>query len=89
MQSKDASPTPIAQYFAGESIFITGGTGFMGKVLVDKVLRTCPDVEKIYLLIRPKKQTTVEERWEKMTKVPVIIQKKYIYILFYSEICNK
>uniref|UniRef100_A0A0A1XHC5 Fatty acyl-CoA reductase n=1 Tax=Zeugodacus cucurbitae TaxID=28588 RepID=A0A0A1XHC5_ZEUCU len=45
----------IAQWYAGKSILITGATGFMGKVLVEKLLRSCPDVKNIYLLIRSKK----------------------------------
>ena len=46
--------SPVADYFAGKTLMLTGGTGFIGKVLVEKLLRCCPDVEKIYLLIRPK-----------------------------------
>ena len=44
----------IAAFFNDKSVFITGATGFMGKVLVEKLLR-CTNVRKIYLLIRPKK----------------------------------
>lgn len=46
--------SPVADYFAGKTLMLTGGTGFIGKVLVEKILRCCPDVDKIYLLIRPK-----------------------------------
>lgn len=45
----------IAEWYSGKSILITGATGFMGKVLVEKLLRSCPDVKRIYLLIRSKK----------------------------------
>lgn len=44
----------VGDYFAGKTVMLTGGTGFIGKVLVEKLLRCCPDVDKIYLLIRPK-----------------------------------
>ncbi|XP_059480666.1 putative fatty acyl-CoA reductase CG5065 [Neocloeon triangulifer] len=52
----------IPEFFKGRSIFITGATGFMGKVLVEKLLRSCPELDTIYLLLRPKKGHSVEER---------------------------
>ncbi|ERL90797.1 hypothetical protein D910_08143 [Dendroctonus ponderosae] len=45
----DAS-VPIPQYFGGKNVFITGGSGFIGKVLIEKLLRSCPDVARIFLL---------------------------------------
>ena len=42
----------IAQFYQGRSVFITGATGFMGKALVEKLLRSCPGIDHIYLLIR-------------------------------------
>ncbi|XP_046975938.1 putative fatty acyl-CoA reductase CG5065 [Vanessa cardui] len=52
----------VAEYYAGKSIFITGATGFMGKVLVEKLLRSCKDLKKIYILIRKKKGQSAESR---------------------------
>lgn len=54
----------VSEFFAGKKIFITGATGFMGKVLIEKLLRCCPDIEKIYLLMRPKKGQGTKERLE-------------------------
>ncbi|XP_026465073.1 fatty acyl-CoA reductase 1-like [Ctenocephalides felis] len=46
----------IPQFFVDKTIFITGGSGkFMGKCIIEKLLRSCPDLEAIYLLIRPKR----------------------------------
>ncbi|XP_053961383.1 putative fatty acyl-CoA reductase CG5065 [Anastrepha ludens] len=45
----------IAQWYSGKNVLITGATGFMGKVLVEKLLRSCSGVKRIYLLIRSKK----------------------------------
>ena len=40
----------------GKTLFITGATGFLGQPLVEKILRVAPGVDRLYLLIRPKKQ---------------------------------
>ncbi|XP_034033087.1 fatty acyl-CoA reductase 1 isoform X2 [Thalassophryne amazonica] len=44
----------IPEYYAGKSVLITGATGFMGKVLLEKLLRSCPEVGPVYLLVRSK-----------------------------------
>ena len=62
----------VAEYYTGKTIFITGGTGFLGKVLVEKLLRSCPDVKKIYLLVRPKGDVSSEERVERILELEVI-----------------
>lgn len=63
---KNATEVYIPAFYAGRSIFITGGTGFMGKVLIEKLLRSCPDVGKIFVLIRPKKGQSINDRLQKM-----------------------
>jgi len=45
----------ISEFYKGHSVLITGATGFMGKVLVEKLLRSCPGIENLFLLIRPTK----------------------------------
>ncbi|XP_011700623.1 PREDICTED: uncharacterized protein LOC105457578 [Wasmannia auropunctata] len=61
-----AHRTSIQSFYAGQSVFITGGTGFLGKVLIEKLLRSCSDIEAIYLLIRPKKDKSPETRLDEM-----------------------
>ena len=43
----------VSKFYENKTVFITGATGFMGKVLVEKLLRSTK-VRKIYLLIRSK-----------------------------------
>ncbi len=52
----------IVEFYENRSVFITGATGFIGKVLVEKILRSCPGVERLYLLMRPSKGQSVDDR---------------------------
>lgn len=61
----------IPDFYAGKSIFITGATGFMGKCLLEKILRDLPEVEQVYILIRPKKEKSIQERVEDLSKLKV------------------
>ncbi|KAH8253886.1 hypothetical protein KR032_007467 [Drosophila birchii] len=70
-RADDTNYVPIAQFYAGRSVFITGGTGFMGKVLVEKLLRSCPDIWNIYLLIRPKRGQEVSARLTELLNAPL------------------
>jgi Male sterility protein len=40
-------------------------------VLVEKLLRSCPELDTIYLLLRPKKGHSVEERLDEFRNSPV------------------
>lgn len=44
----------MPQYLRGKTVLITGATGFLGKVVVERLLRCAPDIARIYLLIRPR-----------------------------------
>jgi nucleoside-diphosphate-sugar epimerase len=37
----------------GRAVLVTGGTGFLGKVLVEKLLRCVPQVRRVLVLVRP------------------------------------
>ena len=53
-------------FYSGKNILITGSTGFVGKVLLEKILRSLPETGQIYLLVRKKKGMTAEQRLEKI-----------------------
>ncbi|XP_075838347.1 fatty acyl-CoA reductase 2 [Microtus pennsylvanicus] len=52
----------IAAYYSNKSLLITGATGFLGKVLMEKLFRTSPHLKVIYILVRPKSGQTLQER---------------------------
>ncbi|KAJ1442444.1 hypothetical protein SESBI_00804 [Sesbania bispinosa] len=45
-------PESIHHFFKGKTIFVTGATGCLGKVFVEKILRVQPDIKKLYILLR-------------------------------------
>ncbi|MFD2229513.1 fatty acyl-CoA reductase [Alkalimarinus sediminis] len=63
MNNKNSSI--IKQQLANKRLLITGCTGFLGKVLLEKIIREVPDVARITLLIRGnKKYPTADERFK-------------------------
>jgi fatty acyl-CoA reductase len=49
----------FAQFFESKSILLTGATGFLGKVVLEKILRSLPNFKTVYVLLRPKKSITI------------------------------
>ena len=56
----------IPEYYEGKNILLTGATGFLGKVLLEKLLRSCPRVNSVYVLVRQKAGQTPQERVEEI-----------------------
>ncbi|XP_017844489.1 fatty acyl-CoA reductase wat isoform X2 [Drosophila busckii] len=55
------SGMPVTDFYRDATVLITGGTGFVGKVLTEKLLRAF-GLRKIYMLIRSKDNMSVQER---------------------------
>lgn len=52
----------VANFLSGKVIFITGGTGFLGQCLIDRLLSATPELKKIYVLVREKHGYSPESR---------------------------
>lgn len=63
----------IQEFYCGRSVFITGVSGFLGKALLEKLLRSCPNVNKIYVLLREKLESDPETRLKNIWNSPVSI----------------
>lgn len=55
----------ITEQFKGKTLLVTGTTGFLGKVLLEKILFSLPEVEVVHVLIRSKKGLDLNERFKK------------------------
>ena len=55
----------IREFYAGKTIFLTGCTGFVGKVVLEKIIRALPNFKKLFVMIRAKKNMSLQERFEK------------------------
>lgn len=46
----------LESYYSGKSLLVTGVTGLLGKALLEALLRKLPDVERIHVLVRPRRE---------------------------------
>jgi len=63
----------IPEFYNNRDVLVTGGTGFLGKVLIEKLLRSCPTIKRIFVLLRTKRSKSISERLEEIKSLPVSI----------------
>lgn len=66
----------ISHFFAHKSVLLTGATGFLGKVILEKLLRDCPDLTKVYVLLRAKQGHDCRRRVEELLNSVVFLRLK-------------
>src|SRR5262245_63204636 len=62
-------PASIAERLAGKRIFLTGVTGFLGQVVLERILADLPDT-RVVLLVRSQTGATSVERVHYLTRKP-------------------
>ena len=55
----------LREAYEGKNVLLTGGTGFLGMALVEKILRSLPDLGRLYLVIRASRDKGAQERFDK------------------------
>jgi long-chain acyl-CoA synthetase len=58
-----AARLDVAAQLSGRKLVVVGGTGFLGKVWWSFLLSRYPGVARLYLVVRPKRGQTAEERF--------------------------
>ena len=64
-----SNDSQIAHFFKNQTIFLA--TGLIGKLLVEKLLRTSFDLKKIYILMRAKHGKNPQQRFDDFFDNPV------------------
>jgi len=70
MLAKNQTYPSVADFYAGKTVALTGGTGFLGQGIIEKLLYSCPEVKKIILLIRNKRGVSPEDRLKSLADKP-------------------
>jgi long-chain acyl-CoA synthetase len=63
---------PLNEVFAKRRILLTGGTGFLGKVFLYLLLRSHPELERIYLLIRGDQRSSLNRLRREILDSPAL-----------------
>lgn len=64
--------SPVSNMFDGRSVLITGSSGFIGRVLLEKLLSSYGGIKRIYILLRSKKNVSARDRLHKqLLAVPI------------------
>jgi fatty acyl-CoA reductase len=49
----EAAPLHVSRALAGRGVLLTGCTGYVGRLVLEQLLRCCPDVAAVHVLVRP------------------------------------
>lgn len=68
---QNADIANIGDFYNGATVFVTGASGFLGKALLEKLLRSCSGIKSVQILLRAKRGMTSEQRLKELLENPV------------------
>ncbi|XP_049546654.1 fatty acyl-CoA reductase wat-like [Anopheles darlingi] len=77
LQDFQNNSSPVGEFFAGQTVLLTGGSGFLGKLFIEKLVKC--GVREILLLLRTKKGVSPEER------IKVLLKKEVIFVNYATQ----
>uniref|UniRef100_A0A182TKJ4 Fatty acyl-CoA reductase n=1 Tax=Anopheles melas TaxID=34690 RepID=A0A182TKJ4_9DIPT len=66
LEEFNANKSPVKDFYHGKTVLLTGGSGFLGKLFIEKLIKC--GVREILLLLRSKKGVSPEERLHALLK---------------------
>ncbi|XP_021915757.1 fatty acyl-CoA reductase 1-like isoform X2 [Zootermopsis nevadensis] len=63
--------TTLQKFYQGKVVLLTGASGFLGKMLLMKLLLSCPDIKRIIVLLRRKNEDSCSDRLSKILSNPI------------------
>ncbi|XP_023248513.1 fatty acyl-CoA reductase 1 [Copidosoma floridanum] len=70
-EATEKAESEVAKFYGGLSILVTGGTDLLGKCLLEKLLRSCRGLDRVYVLLRVKKGQDFRDKCDKLRADPV------------------
>lgn len=62
---KNTSDSQIQKFYSGKHIFFTEYTSLLGSSILEKILITCTEISKIYVMINVKNDVLIKEQLKK------------------------
>jgi nucleoside-diphosphate-sugar epimerase len=73
--TRAAEHLSVTRALSGKRVLLTGTTGFLAKVVLEKLIRTVPDIGGVVLLIRAGKNGDAHERFEREIATSTVFDK--------------
>ena len=55
----------MCEFYRGKKVLVTGCTGFLAKIMLERLLDAVPDIGQIYVVVRKKRGVEPMERVRK------------------------